>query len=352
MKKLKIAVIGCGTIGTSQHIPSYASNPRVEIKYLIDIIHERALTQAQKYNVPNTGTDFRTILNDSELDAVSICTPNQSHAPIAIACLNAKKGVLCEKPASVNYQNAKEMKEAADRNGCILNIGVVNRFNTSVNHIKDMVQAGELGDVYHIYCSFRSHRSIPSLGGQFTNSAIAGGGVLIDWGVHFLDLIFYIINSPKVTTVTGKTYQGIGKDIKNYAYLNMWAGPPDYNGVFDVEDFVTGFVRTEGPTISLNGAWAQNIAEQAMFIEFLGTKAGIKLQYGGDFTVYHSKNGILYETKPSYRKGNPFYDEIDSFLNCVENNTKNQANIDNVLVTSEVMDAIYKSSQIGKEIIL
>ena len=350
MSRMKTAVIGCGTIARSQHIPAYAKNPGAEIKYLADIIEERAVELAEKYHVPHAVKDYREILEDKEIKAVSVCTPNDTHAQIAIDCLNAGKNVLCEKPAAVNYELVRAMKEAADRNGKILNIGVVNRFNTAVNQIKQIIDEGGLGKIYHIYCSFRAHRSIPGLGGQFTTKAKSGGGVLIDWGVHFLDLIFYCIGLPKVLTVSGGTYGELGKDMRDYSYVDMWAGPPDYNGVYDVEDFVTGLLRTDGPTISLNGAWAQNIAESAMFIEFLGDKAGIKLEYGGDFKIYSAKNGVLYETMPSFPKADMFYDEIDSFIRCAAENTKNRANIDKVMLTSQVMDAIYESARIKKEV--
>ncbi|HHV95941.1 MAG TPA: gfo/Idh/MocA family oxidoreductase, partial [Clostridiaceae bacterium] len=107
-----------------------------------------------------------------------------------------------------------------------------------------------------------------------------------------------------------------------------------------------------GPSISLNGAWAQNIGESAMFIEFLGDKAGIKLQYGGDFKVYTAKNGVLYEISPSFQKADMFYEEIDSFLKSAATGVKTRANIDNVLTVSLVMDALYKSAELGREVVL
>lgn len=349
MNKVKVAVIGCGTISDS-HIKSYTNNELTEIKYLVDIRQERAIEKAQTYSVPYTEADFKKILDDNEVKAVSICTPNDTHAPIAIKCLNAGKHVLCEKPAAINMKQVSEMKAAADRNDRILNIGVVNRYNTAVNKIKQMIDDGELGKVYHVYCSFRSHRSIPGLGGPFTTKAKAGGGVLIDWGVHFLDLIFYSLNQPKILTVSGAIHGELAKDMKDYTYTSMWAGPPDYNGIYDVEDFVTGLVRTAGPTISLNGAWAQNIGESAMFVEFLGDKAGIKLQYGGDFKIYSAKNGNLYETIPSYKTSDMFYEEIDGFIQSVKDQKKGRSHIDNVIVTSQVMEAIYMSDEKKREI--
>jgi predicted dehydrogenase len=215
-----------------------------------------------------------------------------------------------------------------------------------------MIEAGELGDVYQIYCSFRAHRSIPGLGGPFTTKAHAGGGVLIDWGVHFLDLIFYSIGLPKVLTVSGEIHSQLGKDMPNYAYIDMWAGPPDYSGTYDVEDFVTGLIRTAGPTITLNGSWAQNIGESAMFVEFLGNKAGVKLDYFGSFKVYGTNKGALTEIIPSYHKADMFYDELDSFVKSSNENVKNRGNIDQVIITSEVMEALYKSAELGKEVSL
>lgn len=96
MEKIKVAVIGCGTIAQSGHIPMYDKNPVAEIKYLVDVNKERAEELAKKYNVPYVTSDYRDMLKDEEVTAVSICTPNSSHAHIAIDCLDAGKNVLCE----------------------------------------------------------------------------------------------------------------------------------------------------------------------------------------------------------------------------------------------------------------
>ena len=102
--------------------------------------------------------------------------------------------------------------------------------------------------------------------------------------------------------------------MEGYVYESMWAGPPKYDGVYDVDDMITGLIRTEGPTISVNGAWAQNIDENGMFIEFMGDKGGIKLQYGGNFKLYSTKNGMLTETSFQYQTTNMYNNEVRSFL--------------------------------------
>lgn len=350
MKKVKVAVIGNGSIANSAHGPAYMKNPLSEIKYCVDIVPGRAQIFREKFNGEFAMADYHEAIADPEVDIVSVCVPNYLHAPITIDCLNAGKHVLCEKPTALNVMEASAMKKTADENNLILNIGVVNRFNTAVNKVKELIDEGELGNLYHVYCSFRSYRSIPGLGGQFTTKAMAGGGVLIDWGVHFLDLIMYCIGNPSINTVSAATYSELGKEMNDYAFTSMWAGPPDYNGTYDVEDFVTGMVRTTGPTITMNGAWAQNINENAMFIEFLGDKAGIKLQYGGNFTIYTSDKGVLYETKPTYTSADMFYDEIDAFIKCSQEGKKIRSNIDNVIVSSLLMDMVYESAAKGKEV--
>jgi len=352
MGKIKVAVIGCGAIASSQHIRAYSNSSEAEIKYLCDINLERAEAAVREFGCGQAITDYRVILEDPEVEAVSVCTPNHLHAPLSIACLRAGKHVLCEKPAARTYAEALEMQQAQRESGKALNIGVVNRFNDGVNVIKGMIDSGELGEVYHVYVSFRAHRSIPGLGGPFTTKAIAGGGALIDWGVHFLDLVMYCLGDPLPRTVSGQAYSKLGADLANYAYVDMWAGPPNTEGTYDVDDFVTALVRTEGPTISLNGAWAQNIGVPEMYIDFLGDKAGIRLQYGQDFKIYGASNGALIESTPKFRTSDMFQNEIDAFLRSIRTGEKLPSHIDAAILTSRIIQAIYDSSEQRKEMIL
>jgi predicted dehydrogenase len=349
---MKVAIIGCGTIANSAHIPAYMKNKEVEIKYFCDIIPERAKAAVEKYGCGIAVTDYKEILKDPEVTAVSVCTPNKEHAYISIDCLRAGKHVLCEKPAARTYAEALEMQKAAQETGKILNIGVVNRFNDSVNRIKEYIYSGKLGEVFHVYVSFRSHRSIPGLGGAFTTKEIAGGGALIDWGVHFLDIVMYCCGDPKPITVTGEAFCKLGKNMKEYVYTSMWAGPPKYDGIYDVDDSITGMIRTEGPVITFNGAWAQNIGEREMYIDFMGDKAGIRLDYGAGFTLYTVENGALVSYKPQFNMTNHFENEINAFVDCIKTGKKLASHIDTVIITAKIMQAIYDSSDQHREIVL
>ena len=345
---MKVAVIGCGTIANAAHIPSYMNNPEAEIKYFCDIIPERAEAAVEKLGAENVfDPDAYKV---PEIEAVSVCTPNNMHPTISIDAMRAGKDVLCEKPAARTYAEALEMQKVQHETGRILNIGVVNRFNDSVNLIKKFIDDGKLGEVFHVYVSFRAHRSIPGLGGAFTTKAIAGGGALIDWGVHYLDIVMYCCGDPKPVTVTGEAFCKLGRDMKNYAYKSMWAeNTKNVDGTYDVDDSVTALIRTEGPVITVNGAWAQNIGQSETYIDFMGDKAGIRLQYGSDFTVYTAEHGALIEYKPEFKMRDHFQNEIDAFVDCVKTRKKLPSHIDTVIITARMMQAIYDSSAAHQE---
>ena len=350
-KKMRIGIIGCGWIAGS-HMDSYLKQPDVEIVAGADLIPGKAEAFFKQYGVEGVKTDYashKEMLDDEslKLDAVSVCTHNDFHSIIAIDFLRAGKHVMCEKPAARILSEALEMQKVAHETGRMLQIGVVNRFCDNVNHVRKLIADGELGEVYQVYVSFRAHRSIPGLGGDFTTKACSGGGALIDWGVHYIDLILYCLGDPKVLTASGEAFCKLGKDMKNYVYESMWAEDTKNTetGTYDVDDSVVGLVRTTGPVISFNGAWAQNIGEREMFIDFMGDKAGIRLQYCSDFQLWTVKNGMLTETKVSARETNMYENEINDFIRCIKTGDKNQQYIDYTVETSKILQAIYDSSE-------
>ena len=351
MKKTVLAIIGCGRIARNAHFPALSKIDDVRIKYACDIIEEKAIAAKEKFSkIEQVITDYKVAINDPEVDAVYVLTPNYAHYTISVDALKAGKHVFCEKPITVSYELSCEMAKVADETGKILNIGVCNRYHRSVELLKQYNDEGKFGNVYHIYCSFRCFRCIPGLGGAFTDKAQSGGGVLIDWGVHFFDLIMYILGGAKLQNVTCDAYSEMAKDMKAYKYTDMWAEDTKdiENGVNDVDDYITGYIRTDKASISFNGAWAQNIDARDMFIDILGDKGGARLDYGGKFVYYNGSD--LSSFKPEYHIDDMYENESRGFIESITTGVKNRSNIDQVLETAKLLQALYDSADIKKEI--
>ena len=346
-----VAVIGCGRIANMAHLPSISAIEGVRIKYACDILIEKAAAAKEKFpKIENITADYKEVLADPEVEAVWVLTPNYAHYTISMDALKAGKHVLCEKPITINYQLSCEMAEEAKKQGKILNIGVCNRFHKSVEKLREMNLNGEFGNIYHVYCSFRDCRCIPGLGGAFTTKKESGGGVLIDWGIHFFDLIFYILGDVKIKTATCDAYCEMAKNMKDYKYKNMWAEDTAdmENGTNDVDDFITGYIRTDKASISFNGAWAQNVEKREMFVDFLGDKKGARLDYGGLFDLFDGET--LTTTREEYDIPRHYAVEDKAFIESYKSGVKNQAYIDNILESAKVLDALYESSAKKTEI--
>lgn len=353
MKKTVIGVIGCGRIANNAHFPAFANMDNIRVKYACDIIIEKARAIQEKYSfVENVTEDYKVVLADKEVEAIWVLTPNYAHYTITMDALKAGKHVMCEKPITVNYALSLEMAQEAEKQGKILNIGVCNRFHKSVEMLREMNEQGKFGKLYHVYCSFRNCRCIPGLGGPFTIKEQSGGGVLIDWGVHFFDLILYILGGANLKTVTCDAYSELAKNMADYNYegYGMWAEDTAdmVNGTNDVEEYITGYVRTDKASIDFNGAWAQNLNKNDMYIDFLGDKGGARLTYGGRFEYFDGKT--LQTIAPEYPIPDMYLLEDQAFIESINSGLKNRSNINEILVTMKLLDTMYKSAQEKEEI--
>src|SRR5699024_4627011 len=156
-----------------------------------DVVKEKVEQVAEEYNIPNAFTNHEEMLQEVELDAVSICTPNKFHAPAAIAALRAGCHVLCEKPPAMTVEEAHQMDIEAKNAGKILTYGFHFRHKPEVETLKRFIDGGELGEIYAAHVLAIRRRGIPGWG-VFTNKELQGGGPLIDIGVHMLDTALYL----------------------------------------------------------------------------------------------------------------------------------------------------------------
>jgi predicted dehydrogenase len=350
MKKLKVGIIGLGTIG-AVHAESYQAHPaEVEVTALCDVAEKRLKEQGKKWNVSQCFTDYRDLLK-TDVDAVSICVGNALHRETAIRALEAGKHVLLEKPMAMNAKEAADIVKASEKARKVLQIAMVWRQATEAQYARQLVTNGTLGKVYHLRMVLIRRRGIPGMGGWFTTKSMSGGGPLIDIGVHFFDSAMYISGQWKPLSVSAMTHASFGTPMRNYRYVGMWAGPPKYDGVFDVEDSAEGMVRfSKQVSMSFEVAWAAN-AEDEMYLEILGDRGGLRVFDGKAPRLLTEHEGRIVDIHPKFpSEGNRYYSQAATFLAACRRERPPFATGKEGLEVMKLIDAIYRSSETGKEV--
>src|SRR4051794_8316733 len=207
-RPLRVGVIGAG-VGTA-HILGYNQLPGVEVRALADLNDERLQQVAAKYGVPETYHAYEELLAQPEIDAVSICLPNVLHAPVTIAALRAGKHVLVEKPLARTVAEGQAMLTTAQETGRILMVAFNQRYRSDMQWLKQYVDTGALGRIYYAKAHWMRRSGIPRLGSWFVSQAQAGGGPLIDLGVHVLDMALYLMGEPQPESVSASAYAEFG----------------------------------------------------------------------------------------------------------------------------------------------
>ncbi|MCT1902262.1 Gfo/Idh/MocA family protein [Oceanobacillus sojae] len=259
--RLKVAVIGCGSIATHRHLPEYAANENVEITAVCDVVGERAREAAVKYQA-KAYTDYKTLLKEERIDAVSVCLPNYLHAPVSIDALNAGMHVLCEKPMATSIEEADKMIEAAERNGKKLMIGHNQRFVASHRKVKELIESGAIGKVYSFRTAFGHGGpegwSADGKESWFFKKDEAFIGAMGDLGVHKADLVRYLLQDEFVE---------VGAFVETSAKENT-----------DVDDNATLILKSAKGTIgTLAASWAYTAKEDNSTVIY-GEKATLRLE--------------------------------------------------------------------------
>jgi len=345
--KLKVGIIGLGAIG-SVHADAYASSPEAEIAAICDVSEARLAEIGNKYNVRQRFSDYRDLLK-SDMEAVSICVGNALHRETAIAALSAGKHILLEKPMAMNASEAAEIVRAGKRAKKVIQIGMVRRQMQEVKIVREYVEKGMFGEIYHMRAVLIRRRGIPGLGGWFTTKSASGGGPLIDLGVHWFDAAMHISGLWKPTGVSAMNYAAFGRDMRNYRYVSMWAGPPKYDGICDVEDYSVGLVRFgKKASMVFEIAWAAN-SEDTGFIEILGNKGGARI-FDKQLTIYTEHNGRIANITPIIKENNMFHSQANVFVNACLGKCPPAATAEEGLTVMKLIDAVYASSEKGREI--
>lgn len=247
--KIPLAVIGCGIIG-EQHISTYADNPDAEVAAICDINEERLNAIGDKYNIARRFTHIGKLLREKDLVAVDVCLHNNLHAPVSIAAMEAGKDVYCEKPMAGTYADALAMHAAMKRTGRRLHIQLAQLYTDETKAAKRLIDAGRLGNLYHMRSYGFRRRGRPYVDGyatkEFVNTTTSGGGALFDMGVYHISQLLYLAGVPVLERVTGQTYAEIAMDENRRAISG-----------FNVEELGCGFATyAGGVTMDILESWA------------------------------------------------------------------------------------------------
>ena len=354
-KKLKVAIIGTGWIADA-HINRYKEMDDVEVVALADLVPGKAERFAKKWEIEGARCylSHKELLDNEELDAVSVCTYNRTHAECTIYALKKGVNVLCEKPMSVTLEEAVEMRRAEKESGKILSIGFQPRMDPNMKKIKEIVESGVLGEIYYIQTGGGRRRGIPTpFGTTFIEDATAGIGAMGDIGCYSLDMVLNAIGYPKPLTVSGYKSDFFGKDPKTYEWH------PEYAEKFGVEDFAAGFIRLEGGIIlDFRIAWAMNLDTPGDTI-IMGKKGSLRIpstecwngSVGGPMKVYSEMAGSQVCTEiPIIKSPDIFHEKIRSFLDAIITGGKAPVPSEQIIINQAIIDGIIKSAELGREI--
>jgi len=350
MAKKKIALIGCGGMGTG-HLRGYLNIPDAEIVALCDIVPGRAESKrAMGFPDVPCYTDYKEVLQIPGLDAVDICTPNYLHSIIAVEALNAGLHVFTEKPDAVNVEEVLKMKTAAEANDRVLMVMRNNRYNPASRYLKQFIEEGKMGEIYAGRCGWQRRRGIPGKGGWFTTKEKSGGGPLIDLGVHMIDLAIWLMGNPTPVSVSGCTYcKFANSEITDSTESRF--GDKNAEGTFDVEDLAMGFIRFDnGACLQIEFSWASNVQEEKYYVELRGTKAGA---YWPDLKIFTEEYGNTVDIKPNIAAGRGHHEAnlahfVDVLNGKCEPEFVPQQGVDMI----KILRAMYESAEAGHEIAL
>ncbi|WP_209124680.1 Gfo/Idh/MocA family protein [Alkalihalobacillus sp. BA299] len=343
MSKLRMGIIGAGGIAQDRHIPAFLKiTDDVKVTAVCDVNEATAKAAAQKFNIENVYINYQDLLQ--EVDVVVICTPNKFHAEITVTALEAGVHVLCEKPMAMNTEECKAMIAAANRSEKVLSIAYHYRFMQEPQAAKKIISENEIGKPMVARVQALRRRKVPGWG-VFTNKELQGGGSLIDYGCHFLDLCLWLLGNPKPVEVVGQTYNELSKMA---GQVNQWGS---FNHeTFDVDDHVTAYIRFEnGATMLFETSWSANIKEDVESVSISGESGGLDL-----FPLHlnQAKYGMLLNSDADWLPGeeDPGLSQAKNFINTCLGRDELIVKPEEALQASQIIDAIYQSSQKGQSI--
>ncbi|MCY0888102.1 MAG: Gfo/Idh/MocA family oxidoreductase [Alicyclobacillaceae bacterium] len=347
-KQWRVGVVGVGSIAKLGHLPFYRDHPDVDLVAVADVNLTRAHAVGEEYGMTRIYGDALQMFDAKEVEAVSICTDNESHVPLAIAAMERGIHVLVEKPLATRFADARRVEEVANRTGCLCMVGMTHRYRNEAQALHKVVRSGALGEIYYAKARILRRRGTPA--GWFTSRQKSGGGTLMDIGVHALDLGWWLMGEPTLASASGILVKGIGRyDTKMVDRWKSSDAANQDNAIFDVEDFAAALVRFEGGSaLQLEVSWALNgPQDDALQVEVFGSKGGISLS---PLCVFGEQAGFLAESQLSVDGNSWYQDEIGHFIDCLQDGTSPLSTVQQGVQVVEMLETIQRSASVGFEV--
>ena len=345
-KKLKVGIIGVGGIAGS-HLPGWAASEHAELVAGSDVNPDVLKSWGAMQGITRLVTDPKELINDPDIDIIDVCTPNNYHAPLSIAALEAGKHVICEKPLAPNPGLIKDMIAARDKSGKLLMTAQHFRFSGKSKAMKAELDKGVLGDIYHARSWMLRRSGAPTRPG-FIMKEHSSGGPCIDVGVHILDLTLWFMGNPRPVSVTGVARAEIAHQ------KGAFSGGSSIPKEFDVEDFAAAFIRFEtGATLVLEVSWLlhHDIRGEDMQMWLYGTKGGSHWPkceiYQSDNATKQHYNNVLQNTRDQLEA---HAQECVEFARAVAEGSPSPVPAEESMQVMAILDAIYKSQAVGREV--
>ncbi|CAM4035770.1 Gfo/Idh/MocA family oxidoreductase [Cohnella lubricantis] len=348
--QVRVAVIGAGSISEA-HLEAYRNNSLADLVAVSDVNGARARAAADKYGAPKSYADYRELLADPDVDAVSICTWNNTHAEIAIAALNAGKHVLVEKPLCLTVEEALAVQQAVRSSGRLLQVGFVRRYDPNAQLLRRFAELGEFGDIYYAKASIL--RRLGNPGGWFADAKRSGGGPLIDIGVHVIDLCWYLMGKPKVVSVSGNAYRELGnrQNVKGLSFYKAADYDPSLN---TVEDLANALIRFEnGASLYVDVSFTLHLEKDESSAKLFGTKGGFEVI--PELKIITEKHDTILNVTPQVDHAGfdfraAFQGEIDHFVDCVREGREPISPVEDGVEIMKILCGVYESARLGREI--
>ncbi len=350
MSKLKVAIIGVGGIART-HVPGWTASEDADLVAAADINEDGLKRWGKEHDVAKLVTEPAALFADPNIDIIDICTPNNYHAPLAIAAMEAGKHVICEKPLAPTPALIRDMIAARDKSGTTLMAAQHFRFSGASKALKTEIDKGALGDVYHARSwMLRRAGLIPTA--SFIQKEHAGGGPCIDIGVHILDLTLWMMGNPAPVAVTGVARKPL---VDHHPVFSAWSKQPVPRDIFDVEEMAAAFVRFDnGATLVIEVSWLlhhEHHGGEDMQMWLYGTDGGshwpsctfLSTDYGNKQFQKQELQLIVDEMEPHAL-------ECVEFARAVRDGEPSPVPAEQSLQVLTILDGIYRSQEAGAEV--